>query len=302
MENFLQKNKPPHTPVLLSEIVSLYPDHFLPQNILDCTFGRGGHSLAFLKKYPQCQVWALDRDQEAIQYGKSLKEHSQGHLHLLQMNFKNFPSQTDQHPSFDIVLMDLGVSSPQLEQEERGFSFYQEGPLDMRMDLNQEMTAADVVNSFSKKDLEEIFVKYGEIKRPFAVVNDIFRQRQKKKFETTKELVDVIGRHTSKGFSGRHPATLYFLALRLFVNQELENLESSLPTLFSFLKEGGYFVVISFHSLEDRIVKLAFKEWTLDNKGRLWSKKIVRPSFQERKSNPRSRSAKMRVFIKSSQE
>ena len=285
-----------HIPVLLSEILSLFPESFSTQNLLDCTFGRGGHSLAFLKKYPKLKILALDRDDEAIEYGKSLEVQNQ--IEFLKINFHDFPKQYPQPETFDIILMDLGVSSPQLEKSERGFSFYQDGPLDMRMDRDQKLTAAHVVNSFSKKELEDLFCHYGEIKRPFAVVDTIFKERKKKKFETTKELVNVIQKYNSRGFSGRHPATPYFLALRMFVNQELEGLEESLPSFLPLLKTGAYFIVVTFHSLEDRIVKRAFKKMTLEGQGHLDHKKVIRPSSEERHLNPRSRSAKLRVFVK----
>ncbi len=289
-----QNNK--HTPVLLSDMLSFFPDDFAPQTALDCTFGRGGHSLAFLKKYPKLKILALDRDEEAIKYGKSLGVEDQ--IEFLKINFHDFSKQHSQSRLFDIILVDLGVSSPQLDQAERGFSFYQDGPLDMRMDREQKLTAAHVINSFSKKDLEDLFCHYGEIKRPFAVVDSIFKERQKKKFETTRELVNVIQKHISRGFSGRHPATPYFLALRMFVNQELEGLEKSLPSFLPILKTGAYLIVVTFHSLEDRIVKRGFKNFVLQGEGQLGNKKVIRPSSKERQSNPRSRSAKLRIFVK----
>ena len=285
-----------HIPVLLSDILSFFPDDFSPQKFLDCTFGRGGHSLSILKKYPQIKILALDRDEEAIEYGKSLDIQDQ--IKFLKINFHDFSKQYAQQELFDIVLMDLGVSSPQLEKAERGFSFYQDGPLDMRMDRDQSLTAADIVNSFSKKELEDLFCNYGEIKRPFAIVDSIFSERQKKKFKTTRDLVNVIQKHVSRGFSGRHPATPYFLALRMFVNQELEGLEKNLPSFLSVLEKGSYFIIVTFHSLEDRIVKRAFNSFVLQGEGRLGNKKVIRPSSTERQSNPRSRSAKLRVFIK----
>jgi len=287
-----------HIPVLLSEIFSLFPTHFVPQNMLDCTFGRGGHSLAFLKKYPRLKILALDRDQEAIDYGKALGITKQ--LDFLKINFNHFAKEYPLQEQFDIILMDLGVSSPQIDDAQRGFSFYQDGPLDMRMDQEQTLTAAQVVNGFSKKDLADLFQHYGEIKYPFQVVNSIFRTRQKKKFKTTKELVDVIKQHIPHKLSSHHPATPYFLALRLFVNQELEGLEQGLPSFLPLLKKGAYWIVISFHSLEDRIVKKAFKNFGIQGQGYVGHKKVITASSKERHLNPRSRSAKLRVFIKGS--
>ena len=288
-----------HTPVLVSEIISSVLS-IKPQSFLDCTFGRGGHCRAFLDHFPEIKVLALDRDDEAIEYGE--KNFSSDQVSFLKTNFHYFSENFEtlnktSLKKFDSILIDLGVSSPQLDQGERGFSFSFDGPLDMRMDREQQQTAKDIVNGFSKSELQDLFQEYGEIKRPFNVVDTLFKERKKKPIQTTRELVQLITKHSSWDRSGRHPATPYFLALRMKVNNELDGLKC-LPSLLSLLKENGRFIVISFHSLEDRIVKHTFKSFVKEKQGVLWNKKAIRPSFNERQMNKRSRSAKLRVFIK----
>lgn len=284
-----------HTPVLVSELMDLLSKK-APQRILDCTFGRGGHSLAFLQKFPKLEITALDCDAEAIEYGTDLKEVKEGKINLLKKNFYDFASSSSNKQQYDLILMDLGVSSPQLDESARGFSFYQEGPLDMRMDREQTFKASDIINNWSKKDLIRLFQNYGEIRSPYKVVSVILEKRKKKKFENTMELSQLIKKHWSRRVKNKHPATTWFLALRMAVNQELEGLKSCLPGFLPLLKKQGYLVVISFHSLEDRIVKESFRQFSIEGKGRLWNKKVIRPSLEERKQNPRSQSAKMRVF------
>ena len=284
----------PHTPVLLEELLSLFKDEKTPKQILDCTFGRGGHSLAFLKKYHKSSVLALDRDLTAIQMADSFK---QTNLKVIHENFYEFPLHLDKNSSFDLILMDLGVSSPQLDDGERGFSFQKSGPLDMRMDQTQQLKAEFILNSFSKKDLIHLFQTYGEIKRPYPVINDLIQSRKKKKFKTTAEFVELIQKYHSP-VRQRHPATKWFLALRIAVNQELKGLKNSLPLYIPFLKPRAFLAVISFHSLEDRIVKQAFRDFVQSKKGSLYNKKVIRPTKQERDKNIRSRSAKLRVFQK----
>lgn len=294
----ITEKKPLHTPVLLNEILSLFPKDKSSGEILDCTFGRGGHSLSFVKEYPGVLVTALDCDRQAIDYGSSLKEVKEGKIRLLKKNFHDFPGSLKKEEKYDMILMDLGVSSPQLDDSHRGFSFSGDGPLDMRMDQDQTLKARDIVNSWSKKDLENLFQSYGEIKNPYKIVGEIFKQRQKKKMESTRELAQLIQKHSPSKIRGLHPATLWFLALRMFVNQELEGLKKCLPEFLPFLKKGGCLAVISFHSLEDRIVKKRFQEFVSEGQGRLLNKKVIRAGKGEIKENPRSRSAKLRVFCK----
>lgn len=289
----------PHTPILVDELISLFSEDSPPQKMLDCTFGRGGHSLAFLKAFPQLCITALDCDESAVAYGRSLKEVKEGKIKIFKQNFHHLSESGGILSSdYDLILMDLGVSSPQLDEEERGFSFYRDGPLDMRMDREKEFQAKDIINAWNKKDLIQFFQSYGEIRKPHKVVEALLKQRQKKHFERTRELSQLIQKASGFQRGNRHPATKWFLALRMKVNEELEGLKNSLSDFVPLLKEGAYLAVISFHSLEDRIVKEKFRNWSKEEKGRLWNKKVIRPSFQELKKNIRSRSAKLRVFQK----
>ena len=287
-----------HKPVLVSELLSLFSQSKAPRQILDCTFGRGGHSLALLKAFPQIRITAIDCDKQAVEYGLSLKEVQAGKIKLSKKNFHSFAKEIKEREIYDLILMDLGVSSPQLEEGKRGFSFFQEGPLDMRMDTEQSFKAENIINSWGKEELVRLFQSYGEIKNPSKVVCGILKERKKKKIQSTFELSSLIQKHQPRQFWNKHPATKWFLALRMAVNQELEGLSDCLPDFLSLLKEQAYFLIISFHSLEDRIVKKAFRQFVLSGKGELWNKKVIRPSLEETKRNVRSRSAKMRIFQK----
>jgi 16S rRNA (cytosine1402-N4)-methyltransferase len=291
--NSRMSNEPLHTPVFAREIVEL-AERRSPRRVLDATFGRGGHTRAFLQRLPEALVWALDRDHEAIAFGEKefTDELRSGRLHLRKGNFHDLPEDLD---GWDLMLLDLGVSSPQLDQSSRGFSFYQDGPLDMRMDQAQELCAADVVNTWNEADLVELFRTLGEVHRPQRVVRAMIADRKVKPWARTGALAEMIARVEGWHRKGHHPATRYFLALRMYVNAELSGLQSSLPKLIERLSPGGWLMVITFHSLEDRIVKYAFKEALL---GRPLFKKVIKPSMEETARNPRSRSAKLRVFVK----
>lgn len=285
-----------HKPVMIKEVLELFCQNEKPQKkFLDATFGRGGHTRALLEQIPDCSVWALDQDSEAVQYGETefSKYISQGRLKIAQSNFTDFQEKCEQK-NFDGILLDLGVSSPQLDVATRGFSFYHDGPLDMRMDQSKGITAQDIVNTWSEKDLCELFRELGEISHPDRVVRAIISDRKKKKFTTTRELAGMVERLCGWRKKGHHPATNFFLALRLSVNGELDVIIEAVPKMLNSLNEKGRMVVLTFHSLEDRIVKKIFKG-SLEL-GRLVNKKVIVPSRDEILSNPRSRSAKLRAF------
>lgn len=292
---------PVHRPVLLREVFSALTHLKVDQPVryLDGTFGRGGHFQALHKFYPNLSTVAFDQDQAAIENArlKFPAEVASGSLSLNLANFSQFSQE--KYKSFDIILLDLGVSSPQLDEAGRGFSFYQQGPLDMRMNQQQEVTAEVILNTASEDDLIRLFKEYGEIFRPFRVVKAIVHDRKTKAFKTTQELAGLIERVDGWHRKGFHPATQYFMALRLAVNQELEVLKQTLTPLIEALNPGGRLAVISFHSLEDRIVKWTFKESTL---GQQIHKKVIEASEVETKENPRARSAKLRVFEKDLKE
>jgi 16S rRNA (cytosine1402-N4)-methyltransferase len=295
----------PHVPVLLTEILDMFAPVTTPETDLepkklryfDGTFGRGGHLKALLDKYPQASALAYDQDPEAIAYAQ---EHfsdwiASERLQLKQSNFSEFESNIE--GSFDLILLDLGVSSPQLDQGQRGFSFYHDGPLDMRMS-SEGISAADIIGDYSEDELNELFKNYGEIQRPYRVTRAIVHDRMAKPFLTTRDLAGLIERVEGWHRKGHHPATQFFLALRLVVNRELEVVENSLEKLVHGLKSNGRLAVLTFHSLEDRIVKNKFKELADSESsiGRIVNKKVIQAEWNEAKENPRARSAKLRVF------
>lgn len=293
-----------HIPVFLDAVLDIYEsEHISPRTLFDGTFGRGGHSLAILRKFPQVTAFAMDGDEEAVEYARSnyKNEVQEGRLRIVHDSYRNFKlvrAAQGWPEKFDLMLLDLGVSSPQLDQADRGFSFYNHGPLDMRMNRKQKLTAADVVNQVEEQELAKIFIELGEIPRPFRVVRAIVHDRKNKPFTTTEELAGLIERVDGWQKKGSHPATRYFMALRLHVNAELETLELALPDLIDSLDENGLLAVITFHSLEDRLVKNILKDNL--HRGELVNRKVIKPSDEELKANPRSRSAKLRVFRKSS--
>ncbi|MBY0316833.1 MAG: 16S rRNA (cytosine(1402)-N(4))-methyltransferase RsmH [Bdellovibrionales bacterium] len=289
-----------HVPVLLSEVLGAFSTYEKkPEMLLDGTFGRGGHTREILKAFPGIKAIGLDRDHEALEFGATTfsEEIKNGLLRLERTSFSQYAQKLEPRPQFDFILLDLGVSSPQLDQAHRGFSFYHDGPLDMRMDQNQKTTAAEVINEWDEEQLVEIFKNYGEIRSPFRVVRAIVHDRKEKPFETTRQLAGLIERVDGWRQKGKNPATQYFMALRLLVNQELEQVRESIPNFIRSLVPGGILVVITFHSLEDRIVKTLFKE--NEEWGRKINKKVIVASREEEKENPRSRSAKLRAFRRS---
>lgn len=283
-----------HVPVLAEEVIAAF-DSLTGKNNLsyfDGTFGRGGHYTLLKNKYNITRAVATDQDLQAIAYAK--ENYPEVTIHHI--NFHNF-SETNTE-KFDMMLADLGVSSPQLDQADRGFSFNKDGPLDMRMNQNQSMTAARIINEFTEDDLFKLFREYGEIQNPARVIRAIVQDRKTKPFETTLQLAGLIERVDGWHKKGFHPATQYFMALRLVVNQELYVVEEGVKNLMLQLNDGGRLAVISFHSLEDRIIKNLFKDSDL---GFSVNKKVIVPSEEECKTNPRARSAKLRIFQKGPQ-
>ena len=284
-----------HTPVLLKEILAL-AGPVEPREILDATFGRGGHTRAFLDLSTKPRVTALDQDLAAITHGQTVfaSEIAGGRLNLIHANFHDLASLTLPTREFDFILVDLGVSSPQLDEPERGFSFYHDGPLDMRMDQGRGMTAAQIVNTWPDVQLLSLFQRLGEIRRPHRVVMAIVEDRKTELFTRTRQLAELIERVEGWRKKGHHPATTYFLALRMAVNNEIEGLSECVGEFASLLSPKGRLAIITFHSLEDRIIKYAFRE--NPQLGFPLFKKVIVPSPEEMQDNPRSRSAKLRVF------
>ena len=277
----------------------------------DFTFGAGGHTFAILNRSENAKVISFDQDPEALSNGRKRieKEGVEKRCFLVDSNFENFKNIIDDQftelvnecGGFDGIVMDLGVSSHHFDSGERGFSFRVDAPLDMRMDVDNDdiATAQEIVNQYSSHDLERIIRDYGEEKFYRRIVRNIVEKRSVAPIETTLELAELVKlSYPAKLRYGKiHPATKVFQALRIEVNRELEVLEKVLDQIVPFLKINGKIAVISFHSLEDRIVKQAFKklETREDFLFEILTKKPVAPSKDEVSENSRSRSAKLRV-------
>ncbi len=289
-----------HIPVLLdTSLTVIQPKE--GERYLDLTAGYGGHAGEFLRITKNFENAVLvDRDQNAI---KALADFEQKGARLINQDFLSATQKlVEKGEKFDIILADLGVSSPQLDIAERGFSFQKDGPLDMRMNPQQEKSAADVINRASKKELLHILTEFGEERRGFAekIVNEIIRTRKKAPITTTKQLADLILNVHKGGWQKTHPATRTFQAIRIAVNEELWQIEEMLKLVSKLLNPGGRVGIITFHSLEDKIVKNFFKkdaENFLESKFESLTKKPL-DGAKEDANNPRARSAKLRVSIK----
>lgn len=285
-----------HEPVLLNQVIEVLSPK-PSESYLDLTAGYGGHAsavLALTNSYSKSVL--VDRDQMAIDHLRS--KFADTRIRIIQNDFCSAAKLlANEGAQFDIILADLGVSSPHLDKASRGFSFNKSGPLDMRMDQRQELSAETIVNLWEKDKIEAILRKYGEEPQARKIANIIVENRP---IKTTDELANIIARASGK-WQAKHPATRTFQALRIVVNDELGLLESSLPLWVEMLHPGGRLGIISFHSLEDRIVKQFFAEHAGDRYDanlRLPFKNPMVASSSEVVSNPRSRSAKLRVAVK----
>lgn len=305
-------NPNPHTSVLVHEWLTLLEGRQLHVYV-DGTLGAGGHGEAVLKAHPEIERFiGIDQDPDALAIAQERLLPWKEKVTFKYDNFLNLETivQEERLPLLDAMLLDLGVSSMQLDRPLRGFSFQQEGPLDMRMNPRAPLKALDIVNDWEEKEIARIFRDYGEEKEWKRAARVIVREREKQPIQSTKELVEVlmpIFRSYKK--TGSHPLTLIFQALRIAVNSELEVLRAVLPQMVHHLKPGGVMGIITFHSLEDRIVKHFFQEEASNKQHtsglaglflekeprlRLLTKKALRPGEEELKNNPRSRSAKLR--------
>ena len=289
-----------HIPVLLSEVLaSLSPEP--GESYLDLTAGYGGHAKEILDVTQNYKDSVLvDRDENAIRFLEQKFNTSSGDkITIIHDDFYSSMLQLLQcGRTFDIILADYGVSSPQLDRKERGFSIKTDGPLDMRMDQRQTLTASDIVNHYSERDLADIFIKYGEETPGHArlLAREIVHHRP---ISTTGELAEIIKKKSHYGKV--HPATRIFQAIRIVVNDELGEIEKSLPLLPKLLSRGGRVGLITFHSLEDRLVKDYFKEASShgeESELSLVTKKPIVAENQELVINPRARSAKLRVAVR----
>jgi 16S rRNA (cytosine1402-N4)-methyltransferase len=316
-----------HEPVLLEEVIEwLRPVE--GGTFVDCTVGLGGHARSILAASPDARVIGIDRDLEALARARERLSIFEGRVKLVHANFESIGSTLDLQGIAEVqgVLADLGVSSLQLERSERGFSFASDAPLDMRMDQDSELTAAELVNELAERDLADLIFEYGEERGARKIARAIVRRRDREPIATTKQLADIVVR--ALNIPGRwriHPATRTFQALRIVVNDELNGLERFIPAAISRLVRGGRLTIISFHSLEDRIVKRSFlcesgrcvceiQRWRTGGSPKdapvdaiicehcrasrrvsILTRKPVRPSPEEMERNPRSRSSLLRV-------
>lgn len=284
-----------HKPIMYQEILDIFSDKAGPkETFLDATFGRGGHTRKILNAFPGIQVTALDQDPDAIEYGEKVfsEEIKNKRLRIKKSNFSKYDNSDS--ALYDGIIMDLGVSSPQLDTPSRGFSLYHEGPLDMRMDPTQDLSAREIVNNWDERDLADLFFKYGDVRKSFRVAKAIVNRRSEKEFTTTVDLAEVIAKSLGWKKSGHHPATECFQALRIVVNDELNAAFEGISNLAEMLNMNGRLFVITFHSSEDRLAKRLLL--SLGHIGKPVFKKVIQPSKEEQKDNPRSRSAKLRVF------
>ncbi len=293
-----------HVPVLQKEVIQ-YLDPKTNENFIDCTVGGGGHALAILERnVPKGKVLGIDADPETIknlQSGISNKEFKK-RLILVSDNFANLKEIVRRERFTKVlgILFDLGMSSWQLESSGRGFSFLKQEPLDMRYDPKGPLTAEKIVNFWSESEIEKTLREYGEEKFAGTIAREIVRERNVRPIKSTSQLVNIIRRAVPSGYLHQkiHFATRTFQALRIAVNDELNNLEKALPQSLEVLNRRGRIAVISFHSLEDRIVKNFLKQKVQENVLQALNKKPITPSREEIKINPRSRSAKLRAAIK----
>jgi 16S rRNA (cytosine1402-N4)-methyltransferase len=296
----------PHIPVLLNEVLSVF-EPIKDGYFIDCTCGFGGHSEAILKAHPNIKLIAIDQDIEALNFAKK-------RLSGFNVKFINARASEVLEDFKDLpiagILADIGVSSYQLDERKRGFNFEGE-TLDMRMNQNQKFSAKDIVNGYSLNELERIFKDYGEERYYKKIASKIVEKRKEKKFTSSKELADFISSFIPR--KKIHPATQIFQAIRIEVNNELNELEKILEKSLKIAKKGTILSIITFHSLEDRIVKQTFKEWSKKcicdsnafrcecganhEKGKILTKKPLVASKEEILANPRSRSAKLRAFL-----
>jgi len=285
-----------HTPVLTEETIEALAVQ-AGGRYIDCTLGGSGHAAAILEhSSPGGQLLGIDADPKAIELARSRLEAYGGSTVLVSQNFVNLRSICAEYNFYPVhgILFDLGLSSLQLNGDGRGFSFRHDAPLDMRLNPHQPVTAADIINTFPEAKLAQLIKEFGEENHSGRIARHIVRQRPVK---TTFELAEIVEQATG-GRRGRiHPATRTFLALRIAVNRELEHLQSALEQATGLLGFGGRLVVISYHSLEDRIVKYSMREEASGENARLKliNKKVITPSLAEIQFNPRSRSAKLRA-------
>lgn len=287
-----------HIPVLPKEVIQyLKPEP--NENFIDCTIGQGGHALNILEKNkPRGKVLGIDQDENQIENSKLKIKQYQERIILVCDNFANLKKIVEEYKFEPVagILLDLGMSSWHLEEGERGFTFQKNEPLDMRFDTKTELTAKKIINEWSASEIERILKEYGEEKFARKISRDIAETRKIRPIKNTLELAQLIEKIIPG--QNKHKAVKVFQALRIAVNDELKNLERVLPQAVEILSKKGRLVIISFHSLEDRIVKNFFRESARNKIVNILTKKPIIAGSEELKTNSRSRSAKLRAVIK----
>lgn len=295
-----------HKPVLLNEVI-YYLDPKPNENFIDATYGLGGHAAAIISENgPRGKILGIELDPELFARavaaeGKSKNKKFENRLTVVNDSFTNIRNIISRNKFYPVdgILFDLGISSWHLESSGRGFSFQKDEKLDMR--INQDfgkISAGEIINQWNVKDLARLFREYGEERYAGRIARAIYEVRRKEKITRTLQLADIVASVYPKYFSRLHPATKVFQALRIFVNNEIENIDVALREAFGAMSAGGRLVVISFHSLEDRIAKKYFRELKQTGICKVLTKKPICPSMEEMKENPRSRSAKLRAIEK----
>ncbi len=287
-----------HYSVMYRDVISFSKEHIHSESPLfwDGTAGEGGHSLFIQKEFQNANILLTDRDPVMLERAKLRLKDFTDRCRFINTNFSEYvPEKTEK---FDCILLDLGISMYHLKSSERGFSFQGEEDLNMNLDGEYEETAADVLNRYRKENIEKIIKEFGEESWASKIAEAVVTERKKKKFSTNADLAELIYRTVPRKFhsKGIHPATKTFQALRIYVNRELEHIEKAVLKMPEYLKENGILTVISFHSLEDRIIKQKFKELEKSDHYKIITKKPIIPSEIELKENPASRSAKMRIL------
>ncbi|MCF4150536.1 16S rRNA (cytosine(1402)-N(4))-methyltransferase RsmH [Dethiosulfovibrio sp. F2B] len=294
-----------HVPVMLEEVLEYLIKTSSPERIVDATLGLGGYSEAILNRIEEAKVFGIDRDPQALTMASERLSSFGERFIPIKGNFSDLKGLLEDINGTPVggVVFDLGVSNMQISLPERGFSFRENGPLDMRMNHEDGgESAADMVRELTAPELSEIFRKYGEERFAWPIAKSIVRHREKSgPIEDTDTLVEVIRKalpapvmRKAKG----HPARKVFQALRIAVNKEMDALNDGLDAALKVISPGGVVVVVSYHSLEDRVVKWKFREWKDQGEGVILTKKALTPSDLEIENNPKSRSAKLRAFAK----
>lgn len=291
-----------HNPVMLKEVID-YLKLKPGQTIVDATMGLGGHSLEILKHImPGGRLIGIDRDQESLEMAQKILKDTRSSCEFIQSNFVDIDKVLGNLniQKIDGILFDLGVSSFQLEDPNRGFSFQNEGPLDMRLDRHSYISAYDLINNLNEEEISALLWNFGQERWHNRIARFLVQERQKHPIATTSELSDIVIKAIPYKYRHYriHPATRTFQAVRIAVNRELEMLEETLKKAVGFLNRSGRICVISFHSLEDRIAKFTFRKLASEGFIDIVTPKPLVPTFPEVKENPSSRSAKLRVAEK----